>query len=92
MTMPPPDPAVQARLWDFIVCAREGTAEDGPDMFTFGCQLIGMWEVAFAMYYAKVKDVTRADADAAVGEMVEAQRLLWGSLAAMAAEPPVVHP
>jgi hypothetical protein len=82
MTMPLPDPQQQARLWEFITDVRAGIAEPGPYDFEFACELTGLWEVFMARFYALVRDLSPADAEAAVGELIEGQRILCGSLAA----------
>lgn len=88
MDIPPLDPQVQADLWQFIADVQAGSAEPSPGDHEFACFLVGLWETTMALYLARVKDISRDEAAVAVAELVEAQRLLYASLAATPTDSP----
>jgi hypothetical protein len=88
MTSTELDPAFEAALWEFIADVRAGTAKAGnhPGAFEFARWLVGVWEATWTELHIRVGDMTQVEAEAAVSEFFEAQRLLTGSLASPQAD------
>lgn len=76
------DPQFTAALWAFIAASKAGTARRSRRDSEFASCLAGMWEEAMAKAYAAIEGISIDQARAKVGELVEAQRAIYGSLAA----------
>jgi hypothetical protein len=82
LNLPDPEsPAFQAALWDFIASAVDGTASDVPDLLPIACTLAGMVAQLVTELHAVVPGTTREQAEERTADLIEAQRLLYGSLA-----------
>jgi hypothetical protein len=71
-----------AALWEFISAVRAGTVKRSRRDHEFASCLAGMWEEVTAQLHVAVQGVTIERGRAKVAELIEAQRALYGSLAA----------
>lgn len=76
------DPEFCAALWAFIAASNAGTARRSRRDSEFASCLAGMWGEAMAKAYAAIEGIGVEEARAKVGELAEAQRAIYGSLAA----------
>jgi hypothetical protein len=80
--LPPLDPQVEATLWAFVADVQAGTAESGPDDFLVATWLFGAWEATLIRLHMISADISREEAERAVHDFIESQRLLYASLPA----------
>jgi hypothetical protein len=76
------DPEFGAALWAFVAAVRTGKAKRSRRDPEFASYLAGLWEMAMAGVYAAGGGISLDEGRAKVAELVEAQRAIYGSLAA----------
>jgi hypothetical protein len=74
------DPVLAAALWAFV--ADPDAAKRSRRGHDFARLLAGMWEEAMAQLHVAIQGISLEEGRAKVAELVEAQRALYGSLAA----------
>jgi hypothetical protein len=75
-------PEFDAGLWEFIAEVAAGRGEPGPQLFKIACCLVGMWQGTVAELYMRISGAGPGEAAEYVAELISAQRILCGSLAA----------
>ena len=75
-------PEFDAELWEFIAEVASGRGEPGPQLFKIACCLVGMWQGTVAELYMRIRGAGLGEAAELVAELINAQRILCGSLAA----------
>jgi hypothetical protein len=84
-------PAFSAALWAFVDDVQADRLRSDPpaeDAADFAYMLVGMFTEAIAQLHAASQGIGREQAWAKTLELVQAQRVLYGSLAAGDGEPP----